>query len=183
MSKSNDKPVAKLTENQEALLKAITQELRRETALAYIRNGYTNKTKSYLDACEGMGRKPSKNPETSACEILGYPNVIEFLDSVKLAIAEEVQIDAAWVLRSAKKVFDRCMQYEPITSRDGSPVMVKTEAGELVAAYKFDSTGANKALDTVGKHVDVRAFEKERDTSSADSLADSVSKLIDKLPS
>lgn len=81
----------KLTVKQEALLKAITQQLRRETALAYISLGYENQTKAYLLACETMGREPSKNPEVSGSEILNYPNVVDFLDSVRIAVAEEVQ--------------------------------------------------------------------------------------------
>lgn len=138
----------KLTKEQKELLGAITQELRRETALAYIANGYQNKTKSYLDACESMGKKPSKNPETSASEILGYPNVLDFLKSVKEKVAEEVQIDAAWVLRQAVKVHERCMQAEAVIDKEGG------HTGE----YKFEHSGANKALEIIGKHVDVQAF-------------------------
>jgi hypothetical protein len=50
------------------------------------------------------------------------------------------------------------MQEEPILDRDGKPVTVVDGNGEIVAAYKFDSSGANKALDTIGKHVNVNAF-------------------------
>lgn len=139
---------SKLTSEQKDLLGAITQELRREVALAYISNGYQNKTKSYLDACESMGKKPSKNPETSASEILGYPNVLEFLRSVKEKVAEDVQIDAAWVLRQAVKVHERCMQAEAVLDKEGGAT------GE----YKFEHSGANKALEIIGKHVDIQAF-------------------------
>tara|TARA_R110000751_G_scaffold63570_1_gene131042 strand:+ start:1338 stop:1841 length:504 start_codon:yes stop_codon:yes gene_type:complete len=139
---------SKLTLEQKELLGAITQELRRETALAYIANGYQNKTKSYLDACESMGKKPSKNPETSASEILSYPNVLGFLRSVKEKVAQDVQIDAAWVLRQAVKVHERCMQAEPVIDKEGG------STGE----YKFEHTGANKALEIIGKHIDVQAF-------------------------
>ena len=144
----------KLTERQKQLFEAITQELRRETALAYISNGYENKTKAYKQACKKMGRKVSKNPETSASEILGYPNVVEVINSVKMEAAEKVQIDAEWVLRNAVKVFERCMEAEAVTDRDGAPV----------GLYKFEHSGANKALEIIGKHVDVKAFEKESTT-------------------
>lgn len=151
--------MTKLTKEQKELFYSIKQELRRETALAYVNNGFENKTKAYLSACEKMGRAPSKNPETSASEMLSYPNVIEFLNSIKEKAAEEAQITAEWVLKSAKKVFDRCMQSEPILTSSGSPVMVKTDDGELAAAYKFDSTGANKSLEIIGKHIDIQAFK------------------------
>lgn len=139
---------SKLTTEQKELLGAIKQELRRETALAYIANGYKNKTKSYLDACKSMGKKPSKNPETSASEMLSYPNVLGFLRSVKEKVAQDVQIDAAWVLRQAVKVHERCMQAEEVKDREGG------STGE----YKFEHAGANKALEIIGKHIDVQAF-------------------------
>lgn len=138
----------KLTEEQQALLEAIPQELRRETALAYISSGYENQTKAYLAACKKMGREPSKNPETSACEILNYPNVVKLINSFKRDVAEQAKIDARWVLESAKKVFDRCMQAEEIKDKEGNPV------GE----YKFEHSGANKALEIIGKHVEIKAF-------------------------
>tara|TARA_R110000824_G_scaffold76487_1_gene193722 strand:+ start:536 stop:1048 length:513 start_codon:yes stop_codon:yes gene_type:complete len=140
--------MAKLTAKQKTLLDAIPQELRRETALAFIATGYDNQTQAYLAACKKMKRKPSKNPETSASEMLSYPNVLEFINSVKAVVAEEVQIDAAWVLKQAVKVHEMCMQVEQVTDREGAPT------GEL----KFEHSGANKALEIIGKCVDVQAF-------------------------
>jgi phage terminase small subunit len=146
----------KLDSKQKALLAAIKQELRRETALAYISSGYDNKTKAYIAACKKMKRDPSKNPETSASEILSYPNVIEFINSVKVEIAQEAKIDAAWVLNAARKVYDRCMQEEAVTDRDGSPT------GE----YKFEHSGANAALGIIGKHIDVQAFLDKKEVKN-----------------
>jgi len=140
--------MTKLNSSQKELLGAITQELRRETALAFIASGYENQTKAYLAACKKMKREPSKNPETSASEILSYPNVIEFINSVKVVVAEKAQIDAQWVLEQAVKVHERCMQAEPVIDKEGGPT------GE----YKFEHSGANKALEIIGKHVNVQAF-------------------------
>lgn len=145
--------MAKLTAEQKELLNGITQELRRETALAFIANGYENKTKSYIAACKKMGREPSKNPETSASEILGYPNVLGFINSVKEKVAEDVQIDAEWVLRQAVKVHERCMQAEPVIDKKGG------STGE----YKFEHSGANKALEIIGKHIGVQAFLERKE--------------------
>ena len=70
-------------------------------------------------------------------------------EQVREIAQEEFKIDAAWVLRRAVKINDMCMQAEP--------VMV---GGEPTGEYKFDSTGANKSLDTIGKHIDVQAFNE-----------------------
>lgn len=80
---------------------------------------------------------------------------------------ERVEIDADWVLLSAKKVFDRCMQEEEVVDREGNAT------GE----YKFEHSGANKSLEIIGKHVKVKAFEKEdkhkeKDTSITINIVD-----------
>jgi hypothetical protein len=118
--------------------------------MAYIKGGYDNGTQAYLSACKALKRKPSKNPETSASEILGYPNVVEFINLVRVDAAKSVNIDAEWVLMSAKRVFDRCMQDEQVMAKDGP-------TGE----YKFEHSGANKALEIIGKHIDIQAFNEK----------------------
>ena len=140
-----------LTKEQEDLLKAIPQELRRETALAFISLGYTNKTQAYINACEAMGKEPSKNPHTSASEILNYPNVIDFINSVKKCVAEEAKIDAAWVLKASVDLYYKCMEAEPLKDQDGN------DSGYA----KFQPAGAGKALELIGKHVDVQAYNEK----------------------
>lgn len=56
--------------------------------------------------------------------------------------ADQLGISAAYVLGKTKEVVERCMQAEPVLDQDGQPV------GE----YEFDSTGALKGLDMLGKH-------------------------------
>lgn len=40
-----------------------------------------------------------------------------------------------------------------------------------------------KNLELLGKHINVNAFAKEEDKGAADSIADSLAKLIENLPS
>ena len=112
----------------------------------------------------GYSEKTSKD---MGCQNLAKPNINEYIAKLMQERTERVQIDADWVLLSAKKVFDRCMQQEDVTDRDGG------STGE----WKFEHSGANKALEIIGKHVKVRAFEKEekkedRDTSITINLVD-----------
>jgi phage terminase small subunit len=69
------------------------------------------------------------------------------------------KIDAAWVLMSAKKVYDRCMQEEAVTDKEGGTT------GE----YKFEHSGANAALGIIGKHVDVQAFLEKKEVKNINS--------------
>jgi phage terminase small subunit len=132
--------MGKLTAKQEAFCLEYLKDL--NAAQAAIRAGYSKKT------AQQMGS-----------ENLAKPVIAEKITILKAERAERTRIDADWVLKSAKQVFDRCMQREDVLNRDGTPVIVQTEAGELAAAYKFEHAGANKALEIIGKHVDVRAFD------------------------
>lgn len=134
----------KLTPKQKTLFNKIESKLRKEVASEFIKTGFINGTKSYVRACKNLKRKCSKNPETSASEILNYPNVAAFINSIRENIAEEAQIDAQWVLNNLKSVAVRCMTAEP--------VMVKGEDGmEETGEYTFDSSGANRSLELIGK--------------------------------
>jgi phage terminase small subunit len=57
--------------------------------------------------------------------------------------AKRVQLTADYVLTGLIEVADRCRQAVPVLNREGN------ETGE----WKFDSTGANKALELLGKHL------------------------------
>jgi hypothetical protein len=57
------------------------------------------------------------------------------------------------------EVFERCMQHKPVLDKDGNPT------GE----YRFDSAGAARALELMGKHKSVNAFkETESDRKPSD---------------
>jgi phage terminase small subunit len=85
--------------------------------------------------------------QTAASNMLKHV-VKEYIVELQTERSTETKIDAARVLMSAKKVYDRCMQEEAVTDREGSPT------GE----YKFEHSGANAALGIIGKHIDVQAF-------------------------
>ena len=55
---------------------------------------------------------------------------------------EKTGITAEYVLTSLQEIAVRCMQKNPVVDSDG-----------VVVLYKFDSSGANKALELLGKHL------------------------------
>lgn len=99
-----------------------------------IRSGYSEKTAKQIGS-----------------ENLSKPDIAEYIAELKEKRTKKVEIDAAWVLESLKKVHDRCMQEEAVTDRDGAPT------GE----FKFEHSGANKSLELIGKHVDVQAYKEK----------------------
>jgi len=132
-----------LTEKQKECFEKISSDLRQEFALEYVRGGYDNATQAYLKACKTIGRKPSKNPNTSASTLLSFANIKAFIASVKEEAAEKVGIDAAWVLLEAKKSYE--INAKTFTADSGNDEMVNAPA-------------AGKFLEMCGKHVDVQAF-------------------------
>lgn len=60
--------------------------------------------------------------------------------------SKKTGLDAQWVLERLEEVAERCM--------DAEPVMVwKNDERVESGAFKFDSSGANKALSLIGKHL------------------------------
>lgn len=112
-------------------------------------------------------RSKERTAETEGAKLLRKPEIVAYLKVMSEEVSEECGINAKWVLNQAVAVHERCMQARPVLDRKGEPVMVRVESEdgksevEFVPAYTFDASGANKSLELVGRHVDVRAFEKD----------------------
>ena len=90
---------------------------------------------------------------------------IKFLQDER---AEELGLDAYYVLRNLKSIAERCMQGEPVTDRDGAPVFVQGGDGEYAALYKFDAPGATKAVELIGKHIGMFNDKVKHEHTGAD---------------
>ena len=69
---------------------------------------------------------------------------------------ERIKIDADWVLQEQVKVYERCMTVHPVLDSQGNPT------GE----FRFNAAGANKALESIGKHTSINAFKPIEDDGS-----------------
>lgn len=103
---------------------------------AAIRAGYSQKTAAVI-----------------AAENLTKPNIHERINELQTKISSKLGIDAEWITKRFKDISDRCMVAEPVLNRDGMPT------GE----YIFDSSGANKSTEMLGKMIGV--FEKDNSQS------------------
>lgn len=94
----------------------------------------------------------SKNCATEiGYENLSKPHIADAIAEASRERAKRVQIDADYVLRQAVKVHERCMQEQEVLDDEGNPI------GE----FKFEHAGANKALELIGKHVNVQAWNEK----------------------
>lgn len=107
---------------------------------AAIRAGYSEKTATII-----------------GFENLTKPNIQEFIQQRQKELQEKTSLTQEWVLNRFKEISDRCMTAEP--------VMIRDSEGQLVGSgeYKFDSSGANKATEMIGKHLGF--FEKDNQQS------------------
>lgn len=93
----------------------------------------------------------SKNTANEqASRMLANVNIQGYLKALKEQVSKRTGITVDWVVGRLKEISDRCMQAEPVMVYDpdtGGYV----ESGE----YKFDSSGANKSTELLGKHLGV----------------------------
>jgi len=71
-------------------------------------------------------------------------------------------LNRTWVIERLMSVVDRCMQAEPVKDRDGN------ETGE----FKFDSNGANRALQLLGSELGMFTPKEEKPGDEYANLSD-----------
>jgi phage terminase small subunit len=69
--------------------------------------------------------------------------VIEYLNSLRDEIKERSLVDEIWVLKKLTTIVERSLQEEPVNDNKGN----------FTGVYKYDSAGANRALELIGKHL------------------------------
>lgn len=93
--------------------------------------------------------------KTQAARDAGYQSPTVFQKpSIQAAVAdlmrqraERLLVGSDWVLVELMRLYERCMKAEKMIDANGN-----------VIGEKWDSKGALRALDLIGKHCDVRAF-------------------------
>ena len=108
-----------------------------------------NATKAAISA--GYSKKTAT---VQASQLLTLDEIAKYIEDKQSIISKEAEVDAVWVRKRFKTISDRCMQEVPVMIHDGEQWV---ESGE----YKFDSAGANKATEALGKIIGV--FEKDNE--------------------
>ncbi len=99
----------------------------------------------------------AKSASQQGSALLSNPKIVAKLAELKQERCQETKITANWVLMESKKSYD--FNAQQVFDSEGNPKMV-------------NATAASKFLEMCGKHVDVKAFEKEasRDDQEPQSL-------------
>lgn len=133
MEQSDPSKPATLTPKQEAFCQEYLKDL--NATQAAIRAGYSE------DSARSI-----------ASEHLTKPNIQARLQQLMDERSERVKLDADYVLSNLMEITERCMQRAPVMVRRGK-VMVQLQDEECRDVWRFDSNGANKALELLGKHL------------------------------
>jgi hypothetical protein len=99
-----------------------------------------------------------------ASMMLQIPKIKEAVNRGISEAAKAAGVSRSWVLIKLRDVAIRCMQGEPVLDKLGH------ETGE----WKFDSGGANRALELIGKHL--RLFDD--DESATKQLGSAVIRVL-----
>jgi len=126
-----------MTEKQKMFCMEYTKDM--NATQAAIRAGYSEKT------AYSQGHDLLKKPEIKAV-----------IDAILAKRAKDIELDENWVLKRFKEISDRCMQKEPVKEWDEEAKEWK-ESG----IWKFDSTGANRATENIGKILGMFIDRKE----------------------
>ncbi len=109
-------------------------------------------------------------------QLMRNPIVRKEIDRRMAIVSEMANVSAAYVLTKLRDVAERCMQGEPVMEFD-------PEAKEMrpTGEWKFDSAGANKALELLGKKLKLFT-DKIEHTADEDTwmLLERFTKVIDK---
>lgn len=131
-----------LTPTQEAYARARAFGMTQQEAMYFATNGRV----------KAVGAGSSMESE--------YPLVRKRINELSIQVAERVVESAAaskaWVMKRLMQVADRCMQAEPV-------LMFNRSTGEYeeTGEYKFDSAGANRSLELIGKELGMFVDRKE----------------------
>lgn len=102
---------------------------------AAIRAGYSKKTARII-----------------ACENLTKPNIQKYIQELQEGIKKRNRISQDEIMQDLIEVKNRCMQNVPVMYFDKIDKEWKHEGADIgEPLYKFDSQGATKALDLLGK--------------------------------
>lgn len=87
-----------------------------------------------------------KTANEQGARLLVNVSVQEYIQERQKVVSNNLGLSHQWVLDRLKSISDRCMQAEAVMMYvDGEQV----PTGE----FKFDSSGANKATELIGKHL------------------------------
>lgn len=97
-----------------------------------------------------------RSAKVQACRLLTKDNVSRAVEQCKAERSKRTEITQDFVLNGLKEVAERCLQRVPVMVFDRAErSMVQKQDEEGHDIWEFDSTGANRAFELLGKHLGI----------------------------
>lgn len=107
-----------------------------------------------------------KCAEVQASRLLSNANIASRITELKKKLQEKTQITQEYVLNNLKEVGERCLQKKPVMKWDyANKQMTQVEDEQGNSVWAFDSQGANRAFELLGKHIGI--FEADNSQRKA----------------
>lgn len=136
-----------------------------------------DRARAYMEAYPGSKKRSA---DTSAGRLLKNVDVLARIEELREPVIEKSLVDTAYVVAGLKDVAERCLQREAVMEFDPVEKKMKQATafvdGKEVGIWQFDSSGANKAFELLGKHLGI--FEKDN-TQTSQKIVVSIKKKTD----
>lgn len=116
----------------------------------------------------GDGRKAAidagyarKSASVAASRLKKNAKIKAYFEHIRAISSEKACVTQEYVLETLKEMVERCMQKAKVLDKKGQQIWIETAQGDIVPAYTFNSAGAAKGLELLGKHLGT--FEKDND--------------------
>ena len=115
----------------------------------------------------GNGRKAAidagyaeKSASVAASRVKKNGKIEAYLAQVNAISSERAGVTQEYVISNLKEMVERCMQKAKVLDKKGEQIWIETPQGDIVPAYTFNSAGAAKGLELLGKHLGT--FDKDK---------------------
>lgn len=122
----------------------------------------------------------AKTAQEQSSRLLSNVIIASRIRELKEKRSERTDITADFVLNGLKEVAQRCLQHKPVMRWDYEDKMMVQETGidekgNTVGIFEFDSNGANRSFELLGKHLGI--FEKDNKQKTPAVSAEELNKL------
>ncbi len=114
-----------------------------------------------------------KTAKEKGYQLLQMEDVKSYLNEKRGQAEQETGVSLKWCIDRLKDISDRCMQAVEVTVSDGAGGRIGT--GE----YQFDSSGANKATELIGRHLGI--FEKDNSQKKPEITGEALAEIAKKI--
>lgn len=96
-----------------------------------------------------------------AAQNLAKLSIQKRIAELRAEVIEKTKMSPEWVLKRLSDVYEKCMMDKELLNKEGNPTGIR----------KFDSTGANKALELIGKTFGMFIEKSETNNKNETSLS------------